>query len=385
MKKTFPVNINGKIFYIDEDAYRLLLDYLSQLRATFTGDEGAEIVNDIEQRISEHFDERISLGANVIVIDDVNNVIEIMGRPEEISDETENPDARCHSSDSGETSSEPSNDNTSHTGSQACPPPPPIHKRLYRDVRHKVFGGVIAGLAQYLGWDATVMRILAVIITCFTYFWPCIIIYLVAWMVIPVARTPREILEMQGQPVTLGNIGQTVINNATTPEVPVPGDNPSSFSSFINTFFSIAAKFILAFFGLVSSLMAFAMIAMICAIIAGICLWTMAGFHELLDGLNLIETSSPITEAWGYVCVFFAVLIPSLVITRYCCVPLFRAKTPSTASIITAIIFEMLFVIGAIILITISEQSHDILNIASDLSSSLTLLPVTVTLTPAIC
>lgn len=75
MKKTFPVNINGKIFYIDEDAYRLLLDYLSQLRATFTGDEGAEIVNDIEQRISEHFDERISLGANVIVIDDVNNVI----------------------------------------------------------------------------------------------------------------------------------------------------------------------------------------------------------------------------------------------------------------------------------------------------------------------
>ena len=79
MKKTFPVNINGKIFYIDEDAYRLLLDYLSQLRATFTGDEGAEIVNDIEQRISEHFDERISLGANVIVIDDVKNEMKSWG------------------------------------------------------------------------------------------------------------------------------------------------------------------------------------------------------------------------------------------------------------------------------------------------------------------
>ncbi|MDE5914990.1 MAG: hypothetical protein K2G71_00285 [Duncaniella sp.] len=48
MKKTFPVNINGKIFYIDEDAYKLLLDYLSQLRTTFTGAEGEEIVNDIE-------------------------------------------------------------------------------------------------------------------------------------------------------------------------------------------------------------------------------------------------------------------------------------------------------------------------------------------------
>ena len=88
MKKTFPVNINGNIFYIDEDAYKLLLDYLSQLRTTFTGAEGEEIVNDIESRISEHFDERIRLGANVIVLEDVNRVIETMGRPEELSDES---------------------------------------------------------------------------------------------------------------------------------------------------------------------------------------------------------------------------------------------------------------------------------------------------------
>ena len=76
MKKTFPVNINGKIFYIDEDAYKLLQDYLSQLRATFPGQEGSEIVSDIECRISELFDERILSGANVIVLEDVNNVIE---------------------------------------------------------------------------------------------------------------------------------------------------------------------------------------------------------------------------------------------------------------------------------------------------------------------
>ena len=50
-------------------------------------------------------------------------------------------------------------------------------------------------------WDVTVMRILAVVLTVCTYFWPCVIIYLLAWMIIPVARTPREILEMQGQPV----------------------------------------------------------------------------------------------------------------------------------------------------------------------------------------
>lgn len=53
MKKTFPVNINGKVFYIDEDAYELLSNYLTQLRAAFCGTEGDEIVTDIESRISK--------------------------------------------------------------------------------------------------------------------------------------------------------------------------------------------------------------------------------------------------------------------------------------------------------------------------------------------
>ena len=83
MKKTFPVNINGKVFYIDEDAYELLSNYLTQLRAAFCGTEGDEIVTDIESRISELFDERISAGANAITFADVNSVIEIMGKPAE--------------------------------------------------------------------------------------------------------------------------------------------------------------------------------------------------------------------------------------------------------------------------------------------------------------
>lgn len=86
MKKTFPVNINGKIYYIDEDAYELLQNYLTQLRHTFTGGEGEEIVGDIECRIAEHFDERVEAGAGAIVYADVNNVIETMGRPEDLGE-----------------------------------------------------------------------------------------------------------------------------------------------------------------------------------------------------------------------------------------------------------------------------------------------------------
>lgn len=348
MKKTFPVNINGKIYYIDEDAYILLRDYLAQLHATFTGDEGDEIVSDIEQRISEHFDERLSLGANVIVIDDVNRVIEIMGRPEQISGDSGDSGRRTPPAAPGSAQDDKEPDTS------ACPPP--INKRLYRDVRHKVLGGVIAGLAQYLGWDATIMRILAVVLACCTYFWPCTIIYLVTWMVIPVARTPREILEMQGQPVTLGNIGQTVINNASAPNAPVPGDNPSSFSSLINTFFSIAAKLILGFFGLIAGVTAFALCCIIIAAICGIATLHFAGSAAILDGLDFYNPDCPILSTWGVVCILTAVMIPCIAIVWAACSVLFKAKSPSKSAIFTIIIIEIIIIVAATVLCALAEN-----------------------------
>lgn len=364
MKKSFPANINGKIFYIDEDAYALLLDYLSQLRATFAGDEADEIVSDIEQRISEHFEERIASGANVIIIDDVNRVIETMGRPEQLSDDESTasdhrhnpagapatppyPAASCHTEGSG-----------AH-GGPATPPPPPIHKRLYRDVRHKVFGGVIAGLAQYLGWDVTVMRILYVVLTVCTYFWPCVIVYMVAWMIIPVARTPRQILEMQGQPVTLDNIGQTVINNSTPPAAPIPDESSSSFATFINTCFSIAAKFILGFLGIVSAIVAFVMLCLILSIIAGIIIFSVTGMPNIIDGLNMYSEATPLTTAWAFVCLFFSIMVPFLLLARYTAVPIFRTKSPSAATVITAIIFELLLITATVVLYNIAQMSGD--------------------------
>lgn len=53
MKRTFTANIDGQVFHIDEDAYRLLQEYLDQLRLVFGSEEGPEIVADIETRIRE--------------------------------------------------------------------------------------------------------------------------------------------------------------------------------------------------------------------------------------------------------------------------------------------------------------------------------------------
>ena len=42
MKKTLTVNLGGTVYHIDDDAYRLLDDYLSNLKHFFRKQEGAE-------------------------------------------------------------------------------------------------------------------------------------------------------------------------------------------------------------------------------------------------------------------------------------------------------------------------------------------------------
>ena len=76
MKKTLTVNLGGTVFNIDDDAYSLLDNYLSNLKIHFRKEAGAdEIVDDIERRISELFAEKLSAGSQVITIADVEEVI----------------------------------------------------------------------------------------------------------------------------------------------------------------------------------------------------------------------------------------------------------------------------------------------------------------------
>lgn len=136
MKKSFTVNIDGRIFNIDEDAYNLLQSYLQQLGTAFgNGNDSDEIVSDIESRVAEHLAEMCP--SSVVSIRDINAVIDIIGRPEQIGAE------KTGSDDSAE--AEGTADNAS-----AGATPPPFHnsaetsenRKLYRDVDDCVFGGV---------------------------------------------------------------------------------------------------------------------------------------------------------------------------------------------------------------------------------------------------
>ena len=97
MKKTLTVNLGGTVFNIDDDAYRLLDNYLSNLKIHFRKEAGAdEIVDDIERRISELFAEKLSAGSQVITIADVEEVIARMGKPEDMETEGESrPASSC--------------------------------------------------------------------------------------------------------------------------------------------------------------------------------------------------------------------------------------------------------------------------------------------------
>jgi len=58
-------------------------------------------------------------------------------------------------------------------------------KRLYRSSRDYMLGGVCGGLAEYLGVDATLLRIVYVLLSIVSAAFPGILIYLIAWLVIP--------------------------------------------------------------------------------------------------------------------------------------------------------------------------------------------------------
>jgi phage shock protein PspC (stress-responsive transcriptional regulator) len=196
MKKTLTVNLGGTVFHIDEDAYRLLDEYLCNLKLHFRKQKGAdEIVNDIETRISELFSEKVGLNTRVITIAYVEEVIERMGKPEELEGDQDDPDGN-----------DTSGYNAKHSSYKEMGG---IRKRLYRNPDDKMLGGVISGLAAYLGWDVTLLRLL-ILIVLICGVGTLIPIYIVCWLVIPEARTASEKLNMRGEEVTVENIGKTV-------------------------------------------------------------------------------------------------------------------------------------------------------------------------------
>ena len=191
MKKTFTINISGSVFHIDEDAYQKLQNYLQMLNGHFgTDEEGREILQDIETRIAELFNEKMDFDSkNVILESWVDEVIARMGKPEDFME--------------GEDEEETVTEEASTTNTRKT------KRRMYRDPDHRVLGGVCAGMGAYFGIDPVILRIITFIL-----FWVtggvALPVYLLLWIAVPKARTTAQRLEMSGREATVSNIEKSI-------------------------------------------------------------------------------------------------------------------------------------------------------------------------------
>jgi len=182
MKITVSINLGGYSFNIDEDAYSELKRYLKNLELHFAGEESSsEILSDIEARMAELFRIKLTGYKQVINIDDVRQVISVLGTPEDISD-TEGPTARDKFSSPG-------------------------YHRMYRDTDHRVIGGVCAGMAAYWDIELWLVRLIFFVLLMMGV---GILIYLILYIVLPEAKTTAEKIEMKGNPVNIHNIKDSV-------------------------------------------------------------------------------------------------------------------------------------------------------------------------------
>jgi phage shock protein PspC (stress-responsive transcriptional regulator) len=182
MKITVSINLGGYSFNIDEDAYADLKRYLKNLEFHFAGEESSsEILSDIEARMAEIFRTKLNTYKQVINIDDVNQVIAVLGTPEDISD-AERPTAREKFSSPG-------------------------YHRMYRDPDHRAIGGVCAGMAAYWDMEIWLVRVIFLILA---FMGVGVLIYLILYIVLPEARTTAEKIEMKGHPVNIHNIKDSV-------------------------------------------------------------------------------------------------------------------------------------------------------------------------------
>lgn len=189
MNKTVNINLAGLSFHIDEDAYGKLSRYLAAIRRSLKGADGSEeIMQDIESRIAELFAEKMEAPAQVVTLRILDEVIAVMGQPEdyEVDDEIFNdvPPAseKADYSQSGTT-----------------------RKQLFRDVDNKYIGGVSSGLGHYLGIDAIWIRLLWVLLVLAGLGSP-IVVYILLWILMPPALTTSQKLKMMGEPINISNI-----------------------------------------------------------------------------------------------------------------------------------------------------------------------------------
>ena len=242
MKKNININLCGVIYAIDEDACQLLEQYLDNIKSYFSRQEGGEeIADDIEHRIAELFWEKKQQGVEAIDVMTVKTILKQIGNPEQMTDGEKKADEETSSDEGAETTAneQKTSGETKSSGIYGKQETKGAaqKKRLFRDTRDKKLGGVLSGLAAYMGMnDPLMLRVIYVLLTLFLgptfgslhgvfahisfihvphilFFNIFIVIYVFAWLLIPEAKTAEDRLMMKGKAISPETIKEEVLED----------------------------------------------------------------------------------------------------------------------------------------------------------------------------
>lgn len=180
MKKTTSINLGGLSFLIEDEAYTKLSKYLESVRIRIeSGADENEVMLDIEMGMAEKLKEKLLLlSKEVITLNDIEELILIMGSPEDFnSEKVENINEYTE---------------------------PGAIKRLYRNPEDMIIGGVCGGMGAYFSIDSVFIRIIFIILIFSGGIG--IPIYLMLWIITPLAETTAQKIEMKGNSLTIANI-----------------------------------------------------------------------------------------------------------------------------------------------------------------------------------
>jgi phage shock protein PspC (stress-responsive transcriptional regulator) len=181
MNKVTTVNLNGRAYQVEEQAFDALRAYLDEAARLLADDPDCrEIMADLEQAIGDRGARRLGPGKNVLGEAEMKRILEEMGPVE-----TGEPAAGAPPGPAPE--------------SGAAPRETSGPKRLYLVKEGEMIAGVCNGLAAYFGVDPTIVR-LAFVVLLFLSGGLVAIAYLVLMFVVPTAKTAEERAAARGLP-----------------------------------------------------------------------------------------------------------------------------------------------------------------------------------------
>ena len=215
MKEVMNIGIGGKSFVVETSAYEILRDYLELFSSKIKPGESSEVMEDIESRIAELCSENINAYKNVVTESIVVKIVTQLGLP---NGESYRPfqgaaagAANGAAGAAAGAASASSGTSGAYSGAAgaaygAGAEEQSVPKKLFRDSDDKMIGGVCSGLGFYLGADPVLVRVLFLIALLFGTlgFW----VYLIIWIVAPLAVNPVQKCEMRGLAPTAENLGK---------------------------------------------------------------------------------------------------------------------------------------------------------------------------------